>query len=71
MNTAKQPTASALTLREREILSLIEQGLGSKQISAKLDISENTVANHRKKMLSKTGAKSSAEMIYIHNKYSQ
>ena len=54
-----------LTQREKEILSLIALGLGSKQIADRLIISENTVANHRKNMLCKTGAKSSAELIYL------
>jgi DNA-binding NarL/FixJ family response regulator len=53
-----------LTLREKEILSFIAEGLSSKQIAAKLIISENTVSNHRKNMLKKSGAKSSAELIY-------
>ncbi|MCW3127802.1 MAG: DNA-binding response regulator [Bacteroidetes bacterium] len=56
-----------LTQRETEILILIAQGLGSKQIAAQLEISENTVANHRKNMLSKAQASSSAELIYLYN----
>ncbi len=52
-----------LTQREKEILAHIASGLSSKQIAGKLEISPNTVNNHRKNMLAKTGARSSAEMV--------
>jgi DNA-binding CsgD family transcriptional regulator len=54
-----------LTQREKEILNLIAQGMSSKQIADKLSISQNTVSNHRKNMLAKAGAKSSAELVSI------
>jgi len=53
----------ALTPREKEILACIAEGMSSKQIAGKLFISGYTVANHRKNMLLKTGAKSSAELV--------
>jgi len=68
MNEPTLHTGAILTHREKDILSLMVRGLSSKQIADKLDISENTVANHRKNMLSKTGAHSSAELIYLTNK---
>jgi DNA-binding NarL/FixJ family response regulator len=37
---------AALTLREREVLELICQGLTDKEISGKLGLSRNTVRNH-------------------------
>ncbi len=43
-----------LSSREKEILSLISQGLDSRQISDRLFISVNTVNNHRQKIISKT-----------------
>jgi len=52
-----------LTKREKEILSYVAEGLSSKQIALKLFISEYTVANHRKNMLAKLGAHSSAELV--------
>ena len=58
-----------LTQREKEILYCIAEGLSSKQIATKLQISENTVANHRKNMLWKTGAKNSAEMVQLNSAY--
>lgn len=63
LNEGKQ---EPLTPRETEILALIAKGIGSKQIAGLLSISGNTVANHRKNMLAKMGAKSSAELVFIY-----
>lgn len=49
--------------REIQVLKLLSEGLNSKQIADKLKISINTVNNHRKNMLQKTGCKSSPEML--------
>ena len=65
MTHTQQPYEALLTRREKEILTCITEGLSSKQIAGKLSISENTVSNHRKNMLAKTGAKSSAELIFL------
>jgi DNA-binding CsgD family transcriptional regulator len=72
MNTASPTYGVRLTNREKEILSCIAEGLSSKQIAGKLFISENTVANHRKNMLAKMGARSSAELVQLNmSAYSQ
>lgn len=55
----------SLTKKEKEIVSLILDGLGSKEISEKLNISFNTVSTHRKNILRKLGAKNLGEMIKI------
>jgi len=52
-----------ISKREIEILHHIAAGLSSKQIADKLNISINTINNHRKNMLLKTNCKSSAELI--------
>ncbi len=65
MNALLQPYESPLTEREREVLTCLMEGLSSKQIADRLHISENTVANHRKNMLRKTGARSSTELLYL------
>ena len=69
MSDTNLNNANVLTEREKEILSLIARGYSSKQIAGDLKISEYTVANHRKNMLAKTGAKSSAELVNINNNY--
>ena len=63
MNDQQPICIIQLTPREKEILSCIAEGLSSKQIAGKLRISAYTVANHRKNMLMKTGAKSSAQLV--------
>lgn len=51
----------ALTEREVEVLRLIAQGLGNKEIAARLLLSENTVKTHVRNILSKLNARSRAE----------
>lgn len=54
---------SRLTLRQREILQLLAEGLSAKEIAAKVDISPRTVEFHKYQMMEALGAKSSAELI--------
>lgn len=57
-----QPT---LTRREKEILSLISDGLTNPQIAEKLFISLNTVDTHRKNLLSKFRTNNIASLIKL------
>jgi DNA-binding CsgD family transcriptional regulator len=50
------------TLREVEILRLVAAGLTSKQIGDRLHISPETIRNHRKRLLSKSGCGSTSEL---------
>jgi len=52
-----------LTIREKEILLLVGQGLLSKEIANKLNISIYTVNNHRKNILIKLGVDNSIEAL--------
>jgi len=54
---------ASLTLRQREILRLLAEGLSAKQIAAKLGISHRTVEFHKYKMMESLGAKTNAEVI--------
>lgn len=54
---------SRLTLRQREILQLLVEGLSAKQIAAKIDISPRTVEFHKYQIMDALGTKSSAELI--------
>ncbi|GAB2683751.1 response regulator transcription factor [Mucilaginibacter koreensis] len=54
---------SQLTLREREVLSLIVKELTSEEIADKLCISKKTVDNHRQHLLEKTNCKSTIGLV--------
>jgi len=57
------PEESKLSRREREVVGQLANGLSSKQVAAKLFLSEHTVVNHRKNILKKTNTKNVAELI--------
>jgi DNA-binding CsgD family transcriptional regulator len=52
-----------LTKREREILSLVAEGLDSRAIADRLCVSASTVNNHRQRILEKTGARNVTQAI--------
>jgi DNA-binding CsgD family transcriptional regulator len=52
-----------LTVRERQVLGGLAEGLSSKQIASDLGIAFHTVNTHRQNMLTKTGCKSSAALV--------
>jgi DNA-binding NarL/FixJ family response regulator len=57
--------AASLTLRQREILRLISEGLSAKEIAKKLDISQRTVEYHKYRMMEALGAKSVSDLIHF------
>jgi DNA-binding NarL/FixJ family response regulator len=57
------PTGLQLTRREIEILDLLVEGRGQKEIAAQLTISQKTVATHIQNLLGKFGVHSRAELI--------
>lgn len=54
-----------LSLREQEVLSLIEQGLASKEIAMRLGISKNTVDRHRQNIMEKLRVNSAIEALKV------
>jgi len=54
---------TSLTLRERQVLSGVVEGLLNKQIANRLGIVEKTVKVHRAHAISKLGARSTAELV--------
>src|SRR5204863_9605160 len=52
-----------LTSREREILGLLADGMGNKQIAARLGISVNTVKTHLELLFDKLDVSSRAEAV--------
>lgn len=58
-----QEFVEALTSREQEVLRLVSEGLGNKEIGGRLNISEHTVKFHISSILGKLGAASRAEAV--------
>ena len=54
---------AALTRRQREVMSLVTEGLMNKQIAAKIGLSEISVKIHRGAVMRKMGAKSLADLV--------
>ncbi len=54
---------SALTPRELDVLRLVAQGLGNKEIAAELDLSTHTVKYHLASVLAKLGVRSRTEAV--------
>ena len=52
-----------LSAREREVLHLMADGLTTKEISRRLEISVKTAENHRGRVLAKLGLRNSAELV--------
>lgn len=52
-----------LSDREIEVIQLISNGLGNKQIAEKLFISTHTVTTHRKNIMSKVGVNNTASLV--------
>lgn len=57
------PPPSPLTIREKEIVALIAEGLSSKEIAERLFISVKTVEKHRTNIMEKLGFKGMAEVV--------
>lgn len=55
--------ACKLTKREKEVLSLIGQGMTTKEMSKMLFIAATTVDTHRRHLIDKLGVKNSKELI--------
>lgn len=56
---------TSLTMRERQVLSLIVAGRANKVIAYELSISPRTVENHRARVMEKLRVKSVAELVRI------
>jgi DNA-binding NarL/FixJ family response regulator len=57
------PPGEPLSEREREVLALMAEGKGNKEIAARLSISENTVKFHVSSILNKLGAATRTEAV--------
>jgi DNA-binding NarL/FixJ family response regulator len=54
---------AALSARERQVLTLMTEGLGNADIAERLQISEKTVRNHASNVFDKLGVWSRAQAI--------
>jgi two-component system, NarL family, response regulator YdfI len=64
LQSAEQETlVEPLTPRETEVLQLLGDGLGNKDIAGKLNISEHTIKFHIRSILGKLGATSRTEAV--------
>jgi pimeloyl-ACP methyl ester carboxylesterase/DNA-binding CsgD family transcriptional regulator len=65
---AEDPAFESLTTREREVLTLITEGLGNAEIAKRLSISEKTVRNHVSNLFDKLGVWTRAQaMVFAHD----
>lgn len=60
---SEQATYDDLTPREREVLTLIAEGLTSREIAEELTISVNTVQTHRQNVMEKLDLHNKSELI--------
>jgi two-component system, NarL family, response regulator NreC len=52
-----------LSLRERQVLELIAQGVGNLEIGERLDLSHKTIARHRERIMKKLNMHSRTELV--------
>ncbi len=60
---SESPSLEMLSVREREVLGLVAEGLNNPQISEKLGISPKTIARHRERVMRKLNLHSSTELV--------
>lgn len=63
----KQPDMNVLSRREIDVVQLIKEGLSSKEIALRLDISLKTVEVHRYNILKKLSMKNTASLVNFIN----
>ena len=52
-----------LSVREKQVIKLVAEGLKTKDIADQLEISDRTVSKHRENIMTKLGMTSSAELV--------
>jgi pimeloyl-ACP methyl ester carboxylesterase/DNA-binding CsgD family transcriptional regulator len=62
---AEDAAFAALSVREREVLSLLTEGLGNAEIAGRLGLSEKTVRNHVSNVFDKLGVWTRAQAIVL------
>jgi DNA-binding NarL/FixJ family response regulator len=62
-NTQANPTQSALSDRELQVIELVTAGLTNEQIALELEISKRTVDNHISNILTKTETQNRVALV--------
>jgi DNA-binding NarL/FixJ family response regulator len=60
----EHPPRIKLSAREFEVIALLCQGLGTKDIAEKLFLSEHTIEGYRKEIIKKTNTRNTNELIH-------
>jgi NarL family two-component system response regulator LiaR len=63
--STNQPSAPGLDLTEREVLSLMIEGMNNTQIAGRLGVSRSTIKSHVSNILSKLGVSSRTEAVTL------
>ena len=58
-----QARFAQFTIREREVMTMVTQGLMNKQIAGRLGLSEVTIKIHRRQAMSKMGVQTLADLV--------
>ena len=61
----EDPSAKQLSKREHEVLSLVVEGLGNKEIAGRLQLSVRTAEKHRQRIMEKLGIHRATELVKI------
>ena len=61
----KVPGARELTPREREVVTLVAQGLSNEEIAGKLYMSVSTAKTHATRAMAKVGARDRAQLVVL------
>lgn len=59
----REDRSGELSEREQTVLSLISEGLTSRQIADRLCLSENTIEYHRKRLMRRFSADNVAQLV--------
>lgn len=65
MTRAKGELAGALTFRERQVAALVARGFANKAIADELHISRWTVAAHLRRIYTRLGVSTRAQMVAV------
>ena len=63
--TGEDPRLSALTEREREILTVVGQGWTNTEIATRLHLAESTVKTHVGRILAKTNSRDRIQAVIL------